>query len=282
MGKKYNNKDFGSLFITKTAEKLNEIKINSNEETIIEISPLDCFNWKYADRQSFEMGDLHELASNISENGQVQPIIVRASEQGKYEIIAGERRWRACSIINKKIKAVVKKISDEDAFLLQNAENIKQGLSPYSQSISYHKLLLDEKISQRELAKRLGISKSSLNNLLSFAAIPNNFWEAVGDIRKVTVKTACYIKKILDDNNSSIDDLIAIASHIQKGAGTSKIIKLLDNEELTQSNVVYSDSNRLLFKVESGKIILSTQYLDEYKLNSLIEHLKIYLEQNYT
>jgi ParB family transcriptional regulator, chromosome partitioning protein len=280
MEKKYNNKDFGSLFITNTSEKIN--KINNNEETIIEVSPLDCFNWKYADRQSFEMGDLHELASNISENGQVQPVIVRASSDGKYEVIAGERRWRACSIINKKIKVVVKNISDEDAFLLQNAENIKQGLCPYSESISYHKVLLDEKISQRELAKRLGISKSSLNNLLSFSAIPNSLWDAVGDMRKVTVKTACYIKKILDDNYSSIDELIEIATHIQKGAGTSKIKKLLDKSESTQRKVVFSDNNRLLFKIEDDKIILPTQDLDEFKLQSLIEHLKIYLEKSYS
>ena len=280
MDKKYNSKDFGSLFITNTAEKITDI--NSHEETIVEISPLDCSNWKYADRQSFEMGDLHELANNIAENGQVQPIIVRASDEGKYEVIAGERRWRACSIINKKIKAVVKKISDEDAFLLQNAENIKQGLSPYSQSVSYHKVLLDEKISQRELAKRLGISKSSLNNLLSFAAIPNNFWEAVGDIRKVTVKTACYIKKILDEDQKSIEELIGIASHIQKGAGTSKIKKLLDKEESIQSKVVFSDNNRLLFKIEKGKIILPTEGLDEHRLQSLVAQLKIYLEHSYT
>lgn len=278
MEKNHNGKDFGSLFITNTAEKINNIK--NNEEIIVEIDPLHCINWKYADRQKFEMGDLHELANNILENGQIQPIIVRTTDNEKYEVIAGERRWRACSLINKKLKAVIKKVSDEDAFLLQNAENIKQGLSPYSQSLSYHKILLGNSLSQRGLAKRLGISKSSLNNLLSFAHIPQKLWDEVGDVRKVTVKTACYIKKMLDNNPEIINDLIFIASHIQKGAGASKIRKLLDKKENVSNRVIYSTSNKKLFKIENDKIILSLKNIETHKVQPLVDYLKNYLEHD--
>lgn len=271
-----NTKDFGSLFITNTAEK-KEHSYNSNDEVIKEIDPLACINWKYADRQNFEMGDLHELASNILENGQVQPIVVR-EVNGKYEVIAGERRWRACSLINKKVKAVIKNLTDEDAFILQAAENIKQELSHYSQSISYYKILSEEKISQRTLAKKLGISKSSLSNLLSFALIPPALWDAVGDMKKVTIKTACFIKQLLDSDHNILTELIAIASEIQKGAGSSKIKKLLEKENKEISRNIYSSQNKILFKVDHNKIILPTTNLDSDSLIKLIDYLKNYLE----
>ena len=276
MKNKSNTKDFGSLFITNTAEK-KEYFHNSNDEVIKEIDPLDCINWKYADRQNFEMGDLHELASNISENGQVQPIVVREVND-KYEVIAGERRWRACSLINKKVKAVIKNLTDEDAFILQAAENIKQELSHYSQSISYYKILSEEKISQRALAKRLGISKSSLSNLLSFSSIPSELWDAVGDMKKVTIKTACFIKQLLENDLNILNELILIASEIQKGAGSSKIKKLLEKENKETSQNIYSSSNKILFKIDHNKIVLPTANLDNESIKKLVEHLKNYLE----
>jgi len=223
------------------------------------------------------MGDLHELASNISENGQVQPIVVR-EVNGKYEVIAGERRWRACSLINKKVKAVIKNLTDEDAFILQAAENIKQELSHYSQSISYYKILSEEKISQRALAKRLGISKSSLSNLLSFSSIPSELWDAVGDMKKVTIKTACFIKQLLENDLNILNELILIASEIQKGAGSSKIKKLLEKENKETSQNIYSSSNKILFKIDHNKIVLPTANLDNESIKKLVEHLKNYLE----
>lgn len=278
MSKKLNTKDFGSLFITNTAEKKHYINNDiNNDEIIKEIDPLDCINWKYADRQNFEMGDLHELASNISNNGQVQPIIVRETS-GKYEVIAGERRWRACSIINKKVKAVIKNITDEDAFMLQAAENIKQELSHYSQSISYNRIINEEKVSQRTLAKKLGISKSSLSNLLSFATIPTQLWDAVGDMRKVTIKTACFIKKLLENDPNTLKDLILVSSYIQKGAGSSKLKKILGKEDNINSQNIYSSNNKILFKVDSNKIVLTTTNLDNENIKKLIEHIKNYIE----
>jgi ParB family transcriptional regulator, chromosome partitioning protein len=276
MKNKSNTKDFGSLFITNTAEK-KEYFHDSNDEVIKEINPLDCFNWKYADRQNFEMGDLHELASNILENGQVQPIVVREAN-GKYEVIAGERRWRACSLVNKKVKAVIKNLTDEDAFILQAAENIKQELSHYSQSISYYKILSEEKISQRMLAKRLGISKSSLSNLLSFSSIHSDLWGAVGDMRKVTIKTACFIKQLLDNDPNVLVELLSIAGEIQKGAGSSKIKKLLEKENKDVSMHVYSSNNKILFKIDHNKIILPLNKLDDESVKKLVDHLKSYLE----
>lgn len=269
-------KDFGSLFITNTANKKNEF--NNDDEIIREIDPSKCFNWKYADRQDFEMGDLHELASNISENGQVQPIVVRESGD-KYEVIAGERRWRACSLINIKVKAVIKDLSDEEAFILQAAENKKQSLSPYSQSISYYKILSDEKISQRELAKKLGISKSTLNNLMSYSSVSPLLWEAVGDMKKVTIKTACFIRNLLEESPNSLGSLISIASEIRKGAASAKIKKLIEDDGIDTKKVFYSKDNQVLLKVDSKKIVLPISTLSEEKVNNLINYIQSYFDK---
>lgn len=225
------------------------------------------------------MGDLHELATNISENGQVQPIIVRESGD-KYEVIAGERRWRACSLINKKIKAVVKNLTDEEAFIIQASENKRQSLSPYSQSMSYHKILADEKISQRELAKKLGIPKSSLNNLMSYSSVPSSLWNAVGDMRKVTIKTACFIKRLLEESPDILNELISISGEIRKGAASAKIKKMLLKDTTGFPQEIYSTSNKVLFKVDSKKIVLPISTLSEDKVKLLIKHIKSYLDKD--
>lgn len=270
-------KDFGSLFITNTAEK-KDLTQNHSDETIKEIEPGDCINWQYADRQEFEMGDLQELAMNIAENGQVQPIVVR-KKNDKYEVIAGERRWRACSLINKKVKVVIKKLTDEEAFLLQAAENMKQDLSCYSKSISYQKILDSEKMTQRSLAKQLGISKSTLNNLLAFSLIPKELWDAVGDMRKVTVKTACYIKQLLNEEKVPLQELIVVANEIQKGAGSSKIRKLLQKDAFIAPRKICSTTGKMLFKVEQNKIVLPINELDEKSTNELTEYLQRFFEE---
>ena len=75
------------------------------------INPKDCRRWQYADRSSFEMGDLFLLAEDIKQNGQIEPIIVRSlkgSSELKYEVIAGSRRWQACLQHNLPLKAIVR------------------------------------------------------------------------------------------------------------------------------------------------------------------------------
>lgn len=270
------NTDFGALFITNTAEKK---AAGKNTNIIQTIDPVDCVNWRYADRQNFEMGDLQELANNIAENGQVQPIIVRLVNN-KYEVIAGERRWRACALINKNIKAIIMQLSDEDAFILQSAENIKQELSNYSKSMSYYKILSDEKLSQRTLAKKIGMSKSTLNNLLAFAGVSNDLWHAVGDMRKVTIKTACFIKQLLENNPELLNKFIEISHEIQKGAGTNKLKKLLQQQEIINTKDIYRADNKLLLKINNNNIILPINNLINKDLDEFINYIKKYFHEN--
>ena len=254
-------------------------KINDYAEIIEEINPLDCVNWKFADRQDFERGDLRALADNIQENGQLQPIIVRRKND-KYEVIAGERRWRACNLIEKKVKAIIKDLDDADAFVLQAFENSKYSLSSYSQGISYYKILEEEKISQRKLAERLKISKSSLHNILSYGDIPKDLWIAVGDMSKVTIKTACYLKQLLESSPELLDNLIGIANEIRKGVSAARIKRLLAIDENELSTQTYNFHDKVLFKLDKKKIVLPISGFSPEDLEELIENLQDFLIKN--
>ncbi|MBR5467633.1 MAG: ParB/RepB/Spo0J family partition protein [Firmicutes bacterium] len=116
-------------------------------------------------RKQFEEGALEELAASIKEFGVIQPIIVK--EKGDYyELIAGERRWRASKIAGiKKIPAVVKKYDEKDIFAIALIENLqREDLNPMEEAAGYKKLADDLSISQEEIAKKVGKSRSAVAN----------------------------------------------------------------------------------------------------------------------
>ena len=136
------------------------------DQEIIELNHEECVVWDYADRQDFEMGNIEELAEDIKKNGQIQPIIVR--EKGyKYEVIAGQRRLRACKMLNTSVQAVIRNIDDTDALFVQRSENLKQNISPYSRARCYGKILKDKKITQAANSK-LKCNKQVLGPYLLF------------------------------------------------------------------------------------------------------------------
>ncbi len=96
---------------------------NEDNFKIIEIDPKKCRNWKYADRNRFELGSIEELAEDIKQNGQLQPAIVRKinSLDYTYEVIAGERRWRACSFANINLKVVITNEDDAGCLVIQTS-----------------------------------------------------------------------------------------------------------------------------------------------------------------
>lgn len=116
-------------------------------------------------RAEFDADRLAELADSIKESGLIQPLVVRET-QGRYELIAGERRLRACRLAGlETVPAVVKDVTDTEAYTLALIENIqREDLNPVEEALAYRKLLDDTKASQAELAEQLGKSRSALAN----------------------------------------------------------------------------------------------------------------------
>ena len=122
---------------------------------------------RFQPRRSFNEGELSALGESIRENGLIQPISVRKIKGG-YELIAGERRLRACKLIGRqKIEAIVYDIGDEDSATWALIENLQRSdLSPFDEAEAIGKLISLWKVSGEEAAKRLGMASSTLSNKL--------------------------------------------------------------------------------------------------------------------
>ncbi|MFN0122975.1 MAG: ParB/RepB/Spo0J family partition protein [Blastocatellia bacterium] len=119
-------------------------------------------------RTAFNDEKLAELAQSIRSNGLVQPILVRRGEAGRYQIVAGERRWRASQRAGlRKIKAVVRNIEDQNLLELALVENIqRQELNPIEEAQAYQRLVTDLGMTHEDVAQKVGKDRSSVANFI--------------------------------------------------------------------------------------------------------------------
>ncbi|MHB1948726.1 MAG: ParB/RepB/Spo0J family partition protein [Gammaproteobacteria bacterium] len=202
-------------------------------EMLVEISPAICKPWEFSDRDEAELGNIEELANSIEKAGQQEPILVRpiknvhlsADPQIKYEIIFGNRRWRACKLIGKNLLAIVRELTDQEASLAQKEENEnRQDISDYSKAMHY-KRLIDAKIFENEnqLALNLRIHRGRINDLMSYTRIPKQLLEAIPTVHLLSQRVAIKLAS-LSKNLENLEDLILLAPKIGSGKITSKNI----------------------------------------------------------
>lgn len=126
-------------------------------------------------RRNFEDASLHELADSIRVKGVLQPLLVRpAEEEGKWQIIAGERRWRASQIAEiDKIPVIVQKLDDNDTMIAAMMENIhREELNPIERALGLDAIKSALCVNQAELAAFLGMQRSTVTNLLRLLGLP--------------------------------------------------------------------------------------------------------------
>ncbi|MGN0552993.1 MAG: ParB/RepB/Spo0J family partition protein [Oscillospiraceae bacterium] len=126
-------------------------------------------------RQNFDEESIANLAESIRENGLIQPIVVRKSAMG-YQIIAGERRWRACRMLGmNEITAVVKEYDDEQVAKAALIENIqRENLNPIEEAAAYKDLMEKYDMTQEQLSKVIGKSRSSIANSVRMLEMPES------------------------------------------------------------------------------------------------------------
>ncbi len=129
---------------------------------------------KYQPRNQFNEQALAELAESIRRNGIMQPIIVRPLISGRYEIIAGERRWRAAKMSGlSRVPVIIREIDDKQALELALVENVqRQDLSPLEEAVGYQRLIEEFDYTQEELGSIVGKSRSHIANLLRALSLP--------------------------------------------------------------------------------------------------------------
>ena len=128
---------------------------------------------KYQPRRDFDQSALEELAESIRLEGVMQPIVVRPIAKGRWEIIAGERRWRASQLAGvDRIAAVVRDVSDESAMAMALIENIqRENLNAIEEAMALKRLQGEFGLSQQQVAERVGKSRSMIANLLRLLSL---------------------------------------------------------------------------------------------------------------
>ncbi len=141
---------------------------------------------KYQPRRIFRDNALNELVASIKEKGVIQPVIVRKSTDSSYELIAGERRWRASQMAGlKKIPALVKDAAPVEALELALIENIqREDLNPLETAEAFQRLITDFKITHDDLSKKVGKDRATVTNYLRILKLPDGVkhWIAEGSL----------------------------------------------------------------------------------------------------
>ncbi|ENH95975.1 stage 0 sporulation protein J [Gracilibacillus halophilus YIM-C55.5] len=149
-------------------------ELEENDETAIEeVEVKDCRPNPYQPRQMFEADAIEELKESIEQHGILQPLIVRKSIRG-YEIVIGERRYRAAKEAGlDTIPVIVKELSDDEMMELALLENIqREDLTPIEEAQAYNRLIHELGVTQDQLSKRLGKSRSHIANLVRLLTLP--------------------------------------------------------------------------------------------------------------
>ncbi len=141
---------------------------------------------RFQPRRHFDDAALEELSESISNNGLLQPIIVRHLEASSYEIIAGERRWRASKAAGlNEVPVIIYDLDDKQALAVALLENIqRENLSPIEEAEGYQRLMKEFEYTQEVLARELGKSRSHVANLLRLLTLPEDVKKriAIGDL----------------------------------------------------------------------------------------------------
>lgn len=165
--------------IQKTAPET-AVEISSKER--VQTLPIDQIqSGRFQPRLSFSEEKIDELALSIKEKGIIQPVLVRQIEDGRYELIAGERRYRAAQKAGlTEIPVIVRRFSDADAIEVAIIENIqREDLNPLDEAKAYQRLMLEFGLSQDSIATKVGKDKSSVSNTLRILNLPEKIQECV-------------------------------------------------------------------------------------------------------
>lgn len=157
------------------------VKPPAESQDILEIELDHILPNRFQPRRHFPEDELEQLADSLRQNGLLQPIVVRRKGDGLYELISGERRWRAAELAGLgAIKALVRNCSDDEAMALALIENLQRDdLNPMETAHAYHRMTTEFGMTQDVIAQRVGRERSSVANLLRLLNLPEEVQQMV-------------------------------------------------------------------------------------------------------
>lgn len=241
-------------------------------------------------RKNFDEEKIMQLAESIKQHGIIQPLVLKKDEN-IYTIIAGERRWRAAKSIGlKEVPAVILNLSDKEVLEISLIENIqREDLNPIEEAVAYKKLIDDFKLTQNELSKRIGKSRTAIANCMRLLNLDKRVQEYLIDgviseghgraLLGVSDKEQQYkLSQTIIDEELSVRQIEALIKNKNKKNKSS-------NKELNVNSVYYNDIKYKLEHLFNTKVSLSTnsndkgkiqiEYYSEEDLQRILDILKI-------
>lgn len=240
-------------------------------------------------RKEFAAEKLHELAASITVKGLIQPVIVRSLGDGRYELIAGERRWRAAGLAGlSKIPAVVRSAEAGESLELALIENVqRQDLNPIETALAYRQLVETFDLSHEEIAARVGKDRSSVTNHLRLLSLPE---EIQGDLASESLSMG-HARALLGISSRE-GQLSARKTVLAKGLSvreTERLVKRLGRAPKDKGGV--DDKNDIYIKELEGSIrnalgtrvairhhgrngVIELHYFSLEELDRLVNHLR--------
>ncbi len=159
----------------------NSTSENGNTATMLNINEIEPN--RNQPRKNFNENGLEELAKSIEQNGIIQPILVRPMADGSYQLIAGERRWRAARMVGlHEVPVTIREMSDEEASVFALIENLqREDLSPVEEAEGLKSLIESYGFTQEEAADRVGKSRTAVTNTLRLLKLPSPVLELLSD-----------------------------------------------------------------------------------------------------
>ena len=241
---------------------------------------------RYQPRQTFPPQELAELTASLKQNGLLQPILVRRKGDGIYELISGERRWRAAKEAGlETIQAVIRNCGDEESVILALIENIQRAdLNPMEMAKTYHRMMNEFGLTQDTIAQRVDCERSSVANIVRLINLPSEIQQLI-ETNQISMGHAKVILG-LHEQNEQLRVAKLVVSNVLSVRETEKLIesasvaKKRGTKELQRtpwSDVEERLQKRLGTKViiqkgkRGGKIVI--HYFSPPELDGILEAL---------
>ncbi len=285
----------GSSAKKQTAVSGEPTQVSQTTEGLKKLPVEQMVRGRYQPRTEFHEEQLQELADSIGKQGIIQPIIVRSISvdpaKPKYEIIAGERRWRAAQLASlHEVPVVIKKYTDEEAIAVSLIENIqREDLNPIEEASSLDRLIQEFGLTHQEAADAVGRSRAAVSNLLRLLSLDVGVKEmlAHGDIEmgharallslEITLQPS--VANLVISKGLSVREIEAHVRKILNPTSKKENTSVNTSEDLHISDLQNRLSETLGAKVTcqhsakgKGKLVIQYNSLDE--LDGILEHIK--------
>jgi ParB family chromosome partitioning protein len=260
--------------------------------TIFSLPTLAIKPGKFQPRYRFDDEKLTTLVDSIREKGIIQPLVVRTLqkadgvlESNTYEIIAGERRWRAARTLNlETVPVVVREYSDREALEVALVENIQRDdLTPIEEAEGYHRLLEEFNYTQEELARSIGKSRSHVANMLRLNQLPSHIKDMIqeGKITAGHARTLVNSENMEELAQNIIDNNLNVrqAEQLKKRNSTKPNLEIPDSEFIQQTKIIENEIANLLrlnvsLKVKQTGATLTVQFNSYEEIDEFMDRLR--------